>query len=110
MVKFMETAEVELRIRNTRIIDLRDKEYYYVGHIEGACWMPYSLMTTQAEELLHPEEIVILYDDHGGIGRAFDVADMLEQLGYRSVYVYKYGWEGWERGHPTALKDSFFMA
>lgn len=107
MVHTVTTQEVEQHIRNTRIIDLRDREFYYLGHIEGACWLPFYVLLERAEEVLHPDEPVIFYD--GGVNdwRARDAVETLERMGFDRVMLYSGGWQEWEKVHPTSLKDSF---
>lgn len=110
MVQTISTTELTQKIRNSRIIDLRDKEFYYLGHIEGACWMPFQLIIRYPREVIDPEELVVLYDEGKGESRAEDTAEILEDLGYRNVFVYQEGWSGWNRYFPTALKDTFIQS
>ncbi len=48
------------------IIDLRDKELYQEGHVEGAWNIPYERLMEDAWQMLPRKKLLLLYCERGG--------------------------------------------
>lgn len=69
---------------NYLIVDLREKEDYEKGHIEGAIHMDYDHIDNNTVSLPY-DKIIIMYCDRGGL--SLMAAKKLSVLGYRIMSV-----------------------
>ena len=67
------------------ILDVRTKEEYEEGHIEGAILIPDTEIATKAEELLTDKNATLLVYCRSGRRSAL-ASQSLNELGYTSVY------------------------
>ena len=67
------------------ILDVRTKEEYEEGHIEGAILIPDTEIATKAEELLTDKNATLLVYCRSG-RRSAHASQSLNELGYTSVY------------------------
>lgn len=82
----MEEAKINLD-KDTSIIllDVRTREEYALGHIEGAVNIPLQELEESAEEELADKEQTIYLYCRSGV-RTLSAASILEELGYNKVY------------------------
>lgn len=67
------------------LLDIRSKEEFREGHIEGAINIPLQFLAYEAEnELLEKDQTIVLYCRSGV--RTLTAAEILKQLDYTEVY------------------------
>ena len=76
------------------IVDVREKEEYFAGHIKGATNVRRELLETTASEIAPDRTVAILVYSAGGNQGAL-AADSLQKLGYLNVFSLKGGLSGW---------------
>jgi rhodanese-related sulfurtransferase len=78
-------------------IDVREREEWDMGHIEGARHLPLSALLANLGLFTPPDEgrCAIIYCQKGGRSRR--AAEMLLQAGFMNIYNLKGGYEGWRR-------------
>lgn len=67
------------------LLDVRTKEEYEAGHIEGSILIPVDIIEAEAEGILHDKEKPILVYCRSG-NRSVAAANVLVKLGYENVY------------------------
>ena len=76
------------------IVDVREKEEYFAGHIKGATNIRRELLETTASEIAPDRTVAILVYSAAGNQGAL-AADSLQKLGYLNVFSLKGGLSGW---------------
>lgn len=67
------------------LLDVRTKEEFREGHIEGAINIPVQVLAYEAEnELLEKDQVIVLYCRSGV--RTLTAAEILKELDYTEVY------------------------
>ncbi|MBI5822372.1 MAG: rhodanese-like domain-containing protein [Verrucomicrobia bacterium] len=102
------TAE-ETRARfdagQTIFLDVRRAKLFGGGHIAGALNLPAEEFTKRFAEfapMLPRETEIVIYCDSRRCELSRQVADLLTQLGYRSLKIFYHGWDEWsQHGWPT---------
>lgn len=92
----------------TLILDVREKEEFDAGHLQGAVNIPRGNLEVKAD-LEHPKRDPRLADRNqaivcycGGGFRSALSADALGKMGFSNVQSMAGGWSGWqERNFPT---------
>lgn len=75
------------------LIDVRTKQEFVEGHINGAIVIPYYEISKRIENIIpNKEQEIIVYCKNGG--RGVTAAEILNELGYKNVYNLKGGMEG----------------
>lgn len=94
-VLFISADEVEkYREKNGVIfVDVREKEEYEAGHIEGAMNIPFEELENESKRL-QPYSFIILYCHRGN--QSLQGVRLLSDMGYR-VASLGGGYEGYER-------------
>ena len=81
------TAE-EFRIKIMQgavIIDVRSRQEYREGHLEGAINIPeFEARNRIPKELLNKNQLILIYCQYGG--RSRNVCRMMRKMGYNNVY------------------------
>lgn len=87
------------------VIDVREKEDWDAGHIDGARHLSRGIVELEIEEQVpDPAMPIICYC--GGGSRAALVADSLQKMGYTNVRSIAGGFRAWaQAGLPTSLGD-----
>lgn len=89
----------------TIFLDVRRAKLFGGGHIAGALNLPAEEFTKRFAEfapMLPRETEIVIYCDSRRCELSRQVADLLTQLGYRSVKIFYHGWDEWsQRGWPT---------
>ena len=82
------------RVRNGAILlDVRTKQEFIEGHINGAIVIPYYEVLKRIEKIIpNKEQEIIVYCKNGG--RGVTAVETLIKLGYKNVYNLKGGMEG----------------
>lgn len=82
-------------MRKAQLIDVREKDAFNIGHINGARHLPMSQFKIRASSLRKDIPIYI-YDNNGTVSAR--AAQQLYKLGYRQMYILsgglKKGWTG----------------
>ena len=82
------------------IVDVRDKEEWNEGHIEGAIHLPRSFLEMKAEQALRDRGAPIIVHCAGGV-RSLLAAESLRRLGYTGVRSMAGGFGRWkDQGLP----------
>jgi len=82
------------------IVDVRDKEEYNEGHIEGAIHLPRAFLEMRAESALHDRGASIVVHCASGV-RSLLAAESLRRLGYTDVRSMAGGFSRWkDQGLP----------
>ncbi len=78
-------------------IDVRERDEWDMGHIEGARHLPLSALLANPALFTPPDEgcCAIIYCQKGG--RSRKAAEMLLQAGFSGIYNLKGGYEDWRR-------------
>jgi len=83
--------------RDIRLIDIREKEELVTGYIEGAAFVPNSLIKVKPAEMLPEKNIpLVLYCASGR--RSLIAAKMLQDMGYADVASMAGGFNAWVEG------------
>jgi phage shock protein E len=76
------------------IVDVRETEEFFAGHIKGATNVRRELLETTASEIAPDRTVAILVYSAAGNQGAM-AADSLQKLGYLNVFSLKGGLSGW---------------
>jgi rhodanese-related sulfurtransferase len=88
--------------RNLVIVDVRNKDEFSAGHIEGARWIPIHQLVARACEITSDKSISVITVSSSG-NRAGIAAAALRLGGYEEVATLLGGMRLWvEHGHPVA--------
>lgn len=77
---------------NLLVVDVREKDEYRQGHLQGSVLIPMSEFTSHLNELPKEKEIVVVCETGA---RSAQVADYLVQQGYKQVYDLTGGLSAW---------------
>jgi len=91
---------------DVHLIDVRERDEFVDGHIEGAEFVPRGLLDLKIENLVpNKDDEVILYC--GGGTRSALAAKSLEEIGYANVKSMDGGFGAWkEAGHPVHIQET----
>ena len=91
---------------DVHLIDVRERDEFVDGHIEGATFVPRGLLDLKIENLVpNKADDVILYCA-GGTRSALAAKD-LEEIGYENVESMAGGFGAWkEAGHPVHIQET----
>jgi len=93
---------VDSNKKKFRLIDVRSKEEYEMGHIKGAVSIPLKELEMKARHFFKPDDIIITYDDRYAGSLSTITARMLMLMGYKHVMEYMGGFREWKAsGFPT---------
>lgn len=74
------------------LIDVRTKQEFLEGHLEGAILMPYYEIHRKIGNIIpHKDQSIILYCQNGG--RSIKAYEILNKIGYNTIYNLKGGLE-----------------
>lgn len=94
-----EEAASELQ-KGAILVDVRDKEEYNEGHIEGTVHLPRSFLEMRAEQALRDRGAPLIVHCAGGV-RSLLAAESLRRLGYTNVRSMAGGFAKWkDQGLP----------
>ena len=85
-----------------KIVDVREKELYVAGHIQGAVNIPYKIAKERIQFLLKKSDGKIIFVCHGG-PMGDKLAAILIGKGFKEVYNLKGGMKLWN-GPTTGKK------
>ena len=75
------------------LLDVRTKQEFMEGHLNGAIVIPYYEISKRIENIIpNKEQEIIVYCKNGG--RGVTAIETLNKLGYKNVYNLKGGIEG----------------
>lgn len=91
---------------DVHLIDVRERDEFVDGHIEGATFVPRGLLDLKIENIVpNKDDKVILYCAAGT--RSALAANTLEDLGYENVQSMEGGFGDWkEAGYPVHIKET----
>ena len=76
---------IEFQKKGAVVLDVRSKQEYEEGYIEGSINIPYYELKKRAErEIKDKKQIIIIYCQTGG--RSKKAYKILQQLGYKNIY------------------------
>ena len=88
------------------LIDVRERDEFVDGHIEGATFVPRGLLDLKIENLVPDKSDKVILYCAGGTRSAL-AAKTLEELGYQDVESVKGGFGAWkEAGHPVHIQKT----
>ena len=88
---------------NVKLIDVREDEEWKAGHAAGASHLGKGIIERDIEVQV-PDKSTELILYCGGGYRSALAADVLQQMGYESVFSMQGGWKAWkESGAPTSV-------
>ncbi len=91
---------------DTEVIDVRERDEWVDGHIEGASFVPRGLLDMKIENLVPDKDKNIILYCAGGTRSAL-AAKSLEELGYSNVESMAGGFGAWkESGYPVHISDT----
>lgn len=108
-VSFMSLTEVAKRVASPSaeliLLDVRETEAFFQGHIPGAINIPRGQLELKVNELLpNPMLRILTYCQHGKISTL--AAATLKELGYDRAVALDGGFNSWqEQGHPVNKAD-----
>lgn len=82
------------------LIDVRTKEEFLAGHIDGAVSISRGTLEYKIQETTtDPDRLIVVYCRTGGRGSLSALT--LESIGYKNVYDLEGGFDAWtQAGHP----------
>ena len=96
----VEQVKQTLDARTVTLLDVRTRQEYDSGHIEGAILMPLSELSSRVDELT-PKKTVLVYCQRGT--RSSQASAMLSAWGFTRVYNMLGGISKWEdMGFPVS--------
>ncbi len=99
---WLEKAERE----GVHLIDVRERDEFVDGHIEGAEFVPRGLLDLKIESLVPDKDDKVILYCAGGTRSAL-AAKTLEELGYEDVESMEGGFGAWkEEGHPVHIQET----
>lgn len=79
--------------QGAKLIDVRTKQEFIEGHLDGAILIPYYDVSRKIENIIqNKDQTIIVYCQNGG--RSIKAYKILNRLGYNNVYNLKGGKEG----------------
>jgi len=84
------------------VVDVRSESSYKRGHIPGAISIPLTVIQSNTEVGLKPEDMIVFYCDCGHGGIALTAARIMRDRGYPNLWVLI----GGTREYPEALEVS----
>jgi molybdopterin/thiamine biosynthesis adenylyltransferase/rhodanese-related sulfurtransferase len=95
------------RDRDARLLDVREKEEYRDGHLDGAVSLPRGFLEMRVEETVPDKQAPIIAYCAGGT-RSLIAARTLKEMGYTSVVSMTGGFTAWKNaGLPFAQDHQF---
>lgn len=71
-------------LRNSILLDTREKEEYEVSHIQGAKWVGYDTFSLESVKNIPKDQPIIVYCSVGA--RSQDIGKRLQKAGFSQVY------------------------
>lgn len=91
-ISYKELKKMMGKENNIILLDVRSKQEFNEGHLEGAINIPLYDLETEIGRLPNKEEKIIVYCASGN--RSRQAKEKLEKLGYENVYNLKNGLDG----------------
>ena len=95
-----EMPEILKKDPKAKLIDTREESEFAAGHVEGAEWIGKGVIERDIESL-HPDKAEPLYLYCGGGFRSVLAAEILQRMGYTTVYSVDGGWRALKDLLPT---------
>lgn len=97
--------------KNALFVDVREKQYYDYGHIEGAIHLPPESLENLPEDTLAKlwaaPQIILYCNGTATEGVSAAVAHKLSQKGIDALFVYPAGWPEWRTLRlPMTMSDA----
>ncbi len=89
------------------LLDVREKEEYRAGHLEGAVSLPRGFLEIQVEGTVPDKQIPIIAYCAGGVRSLLAAKDMKE-MGYEDVISMSGGYSAWKAAGFKEVKDRQF--
>ena len=94
------------RPRDFALLDVREKDEWDQGHIDGALFLPRGFLEVKVEKLLQDKDQPVVVYCAGGVRSAF-AAKSLRELGYRNVRSMAGGIRDWkDLGFPLVVPET----
>ncbi|MDR2644327.1 MAG: hypothetical protein LBC74_16225, partial [Planctomycetaceae bacterium] len=96
------TKRVESMIKDNKscIIDVRLPSQFSAGHIEGSINIPVQMPNKETKRILQSistdSKVIVVYEPYACAG-AERVFRRVQNLGYKKLYRYEWGWEKWNK-------------
>lgn len=91
---------------DVHLIDVRERDEFVDGHIEGATFVPRGLLDLKIENIVPDKADEVILYCAGGTRSAL-AAKTLQELGYENVKSVEGGFGDWkEEGYPIHLKET----
>ena len=88
------------------LLDIREKDEWDEGHLEGATFLPRGFLEVKIEKLLNDKQHPIVVYCAGGVRSAL-AAKSLDQLGYKSVLSMAGGYNEWKNnGYEIVVPET----
>jgi molybdopterin/thiamine biosynthesis adenylyltransferase len=101
-------GEIQARLNGPRdfaLLDVREKDEWDQGHIDGALFLPRGFLEVKVEKMLQDKEQPVVVYCAGGVRSAF-AARSLAQLGYTNVRSMSGGVRDWkDNGYPMVVPE-----
>ncbi len=92
--------------RDFSLLDVREKDEWDQGHIDGALFLPRGFLEVKVEKLLQDKEQPVIVYCAGGVRSAFAAKSLLE-LGYTNVRSMRGGMRDWkDNGFATIVPET----
>jgi molybdopterin/thiamine biosynthesis adenylyltransferase/rhodanese-related sulfurtransferase len=87
------------------LLDIREKEEFALGYIEGAIFLRQGLLSEKVESLLPDKNVPVVVYCAGGI-RSLAAAEVMKERGYTQVFSMAKGIDGWKKAGYEVVSDS----
>lgn len=95
-----------LQSRRALVIDVREKEDWFMGHIPGALSIERADIEWEIEKVLADKDFPVICYCGDGL-RSLLATYTLSEMGYSQVYWMEKGWKGWkEQKYPVSYSPS----
>ena len=95
-------AEMKENEQSLVIIDVLGEEQFEKEHVPGAINIPYERVAHEALDRFDKEDSIVVYCKNEACTASPKAAKKLEDLGFKHVYDFENGIEGWKNSGRSA--------
>jgi rhodanese-related sulfurtransferase len=88
-------SELQGKLQDVYLLDIRSEEMYKEGHIKGSQHIPFNLISRRYQEIPKGKSIVVI--DYLGNPAYMPIGWFLKSKGYNDVMMLKGGMSGWQK-------------
>lgn len=91
-----ELDEMKEDDENLKIVDVLGEEQFEKEHVPGAINIPYERIANEALDRFDKDDRIVVYCKNKACTASPEAAEKLDDLGFKHVYDFENGIEGWK--------------